>query len=138
MTTDRARIESELQFAAPKTFAGLKNMVMAAAKVFNSRGKKTWLGRDKQAVALVKFERDFESVLWAMHEDRLITSATSDADVASKAEVLIQAFGRAYPNWQDAYAFLAYYLACPEAAARIHEVQEGAYAFDNPVSSRGN
>jgi len=134
---DRAQIVEELQFAAPRTFAALKNLVMAAAKTFNSRGKKTWLGRDKQVIAFGEFEHNFEKVLWAMHGDSLITSNTSDADVASKAEVLVEAFGKAYPNWQDGYIFIAYYFTTPEAASRIHEVQEGAYAFDNPAPSRG-
>lgn len=134
--TDRANLARELEFAAPRTLSALKHLVMAAAKTANSRGKKTWLGRDKQAIAFGEFEREFQKVLLAMHGDSLITSNTPAPDVADKAEVLVEAFARAYPNWQEGYAFIAYYFTRPEAASQVRDVQEGAYVLDNPALTR--
>ena len=89
----------------PHTFNALQHLVMAMAKVYRSRGKRTLFGRDKGLAAYKEFEDKLRDSVLAMVLDGLIERNVSAQLAREQLIEAIRVFSTAFPNWPDAYAF---------------------------------
>ena len=117
MATTNYALAEHLQQAWPHTFAALQKLVMAMADYANSRGKKTFFGRDRGLRAYKKFEDTLRDTLLAMVIDGDVErDGAADAYRVCLVERIRQ-FSLVFPNWQDAYAFAWQYLENQRDAA---------------------
>ena len=108
-TTNWTTVEA-FQTNFPHTFNALQQLVVSMADFANSRGKKSFLGRDKSLATYKKFEDKFKDTLLAMVVDGVIERNASPTQARIRLIEAIEVFAAAFPNWQDAYAFANEFL----------------------------
>jgi hypothetical protein len=118
--------EEQLRLMTPHTYNGLTKLVTAMADVRKNTGKKTFFGKDKGQESYSKFLHALKATMQAMVLDGVIRESTSTEDVATELEGKLEKFAMAYPNWQDAYGFAAFFL---------HDQREDAIATMNRLRS---
>ena len=83
----------------------------------NTRGKKSFLGKDKGLAAYKKFEDKFKDTLLAMVVDGGIERNATPPQARTRLIEAIEVFAAAFPNWQDAYAFANEFLVVSAVVA---------------------
>lgn len=102
--------EEQLRVLTPHTYNALTKLVMAMADVRKNAGKKTLFGRDKGQESYSKFLSALKVTLQAMVLDGVVHESTPSEEVAIELEHKLKTFSLAFPNWQDAYGFAAFFL----------------------------
>lgn len=117
MATTNWNNAAVFQAEFPHTFNALQHLVMAMADFVNSRGKKSFFGKDKGLAAYKKFEEKFRDVILAMVIDEAIERNASPSHVRGELIKAIELFAATFPNWQEAYAFAKEFLVDSPAVA---------------------
>lgn len=110
MATTNWTTAAAFQASFPHTFNSLQHLVMAMADFANSRGKKSFFGKDKGLVAYKKFEDKFRDTLLAMVLDGIIERNAPPLRARTELIKAIELFAATFPNWQEAYAFANEFL----------------------------
>lgn len=103
-------VEETMQRNTPHTLNALTKLVMAMADVRKNSGKKTLFGRDKGQESYAAFLKTLKITVHSMVLDGVIQESTSSADIATAILSSLETFSLAFPNWQDAYGFAAYFF----------------------------
>ena len=117
MVTTNWTTAEAFQAKFPHTFNALQHLVMSMADFANSRGKKSFFGRDKGLVAYRKFEDKLKDAILAMVLDGVIERNATPSRARTTLIEAIGLFAAAFPNWQDAYAFANEFLVDSAAVA---------------------
>lgn len=117
MATTNWTTASAFQENFPHTFNSLQHLVMSMADFANSRGKKSFFGRDKGLAAYKKFEDKFRDTLLSMVLDGVIERNAAPPLIRTELIKAIDLFAAAFPNWQEAYAFANEFLVDNAEAA---------------------
>jgi hypothetical protein len=116
--------EHNLRVLSPHTFNSLQHLVMSMAAVHKNAGKKTFFGRDKGQDSYSKFLVTLRSTLQSMLLDGLVKQSTSSEEVLKELNSKLEQFALAFPNWQDAYEFAAFFFGdAKEATATIERLR---------------
>jgi hypothetical protein len=117
MATTNWTTAEVFQANLPHTFNALQHLVMAMSDFVNSRGKKSFFGKDKGLAAYKKFEEKLKDTLLAMVLDGVIERNAAPSHARSELIKAIEVFAATFPNWQEAYAFANEFLMYSAAVA---------------------
>lgn len=117
MATTDYELAARLHATYPHSLNSMQKLVMAMAKVYNTRGKPPILGHDRALRALKTFDATLRDTLLSMVLDRIVDHGESAAQCRVALLELLVLFERAFPNWQDAYVFAEEYFADSPASA---------------------
>lgn len=111
--------EDQMRIMTPHTFNALQKLVMSMADVVKNAGKTTFFGHDKGLKSYAQFLSKLKETLQSMVLDGVVRESTPTDQVLKELEAKLEKFSLAFPNWQDAYGFAAFFF---------HEKREDAVA----------
>ncbi len=117
MATTNWESAESFQELCPHTFNALQHLVVSMAKAQNTKGKRSFFGRDKGLAAYSVFEDKLRDTILAMSLDSLILRNSPSSEIRERLCQAIGLFSTAFPNWQDAYSFAHENFVSSEATA---------------------